>query len=318
MRIVFFSTKHFSFSMENLEKIRSVAGSEVVQADEKGLEESIRSADVLITNNCSIDPVWFERAEKLKYVHALSAGVDNILKTLPEKIPLANSSGVHGTNMAEHVLGFMIMHERKLDESLKAQSRREWKVFSGHDLPGELFGKTAAVFGLGKIGERTAEVCSALGMRVLGVARTVRKSRFAEKVFSSDDCDYALKEADYVICAMPGTEETRHFFSRARFEMMKPGSFFINVGRGSQVNEKDLAECIRRKIIAGAGLDVFEEEPLPESSELWGLDNVIITPHSAGFTPRYMDRFTDIFCENLKCFIEGKPLPNNVEKKRGY
>ena len=318
MKIVLFSTKYFSFSPDNLKKIKSLADAEVIESDKEDLKKHLEDADVLITNNYSINTEWFKKAKKLKYVHALSAGVEKILKTLPENLMLANARGVHGINIAEHILGFMLMHERKLNQTARAQLKREWKTFPENEVPGELFGKTAAVFGLGKIGTRTAQVCRGLGMTVLGVNRTPKQNEFAEEVFSPDHCKDAFRKADYVIAAMPDTKETKRFFDKSKFDLMKPTAFFINVGRGSQVNEKDIIECLKNKTIAGAGLDVFEIEPLPEDSELWSLENVIITPHCAGLTPSYMDRFTDVFCENLKSFIEGKPLPNLVDRAKGY
>ena len=324
MKIVAFNLKGFELSEKNVARIKSVADAEVVQvSDSESLGRELADADVLITNNHAFSRDLLDSAKKLRYVHSLAAGVEKIIPALPEKVLLANARGVHGINIAEHVLGFMLMHEHRLDAALRAQMKKEWimKELSplGGRGPGEIYGRTVAVFGLGNIGKRIAEVCSRMGMKVLGVrSRASEKPDFVDAVFSSGNCEKALAAADYVVVAMPGTSATNRFFGREKFGMMKPSAFFINIGRGSIVREDELEEALRKGGIAGAGLDVFETEPLPESSGLWEMDNVIITPHSAGFTPHYMDRFTEIFCNNLRAFLEGKPLPSLVDRRKGY
>ena len=325
MKIVVFNGKGFVFSEKNVEKVRLASGASVVQVgdDPENVVKEIGDADVFVTHNCSFSPEVFEAARKLRYVHSLAAGVEKLLSCIPEDVLIANAKGVHSINIGEHVLGFMLMLEHRFGETMRAQLRKKWVAkelfMNGGKCPGELFGKTVAVFGFGNIGRRVGELSSKVGMRVLGVrSRKADKPDFVDEMFTLSDCEGALRNSDYVVAALPQTKETRRFFDESKFSLMKNSAFFINVGRGSVANEEHLMEALKSGNVAGAALDVFETEPLPDSSELWGMENVIITPHSAGFTPHYMDRFTDVFCENLKAFVEGGPLPNEVDRDKGY
>ena len=295
----------------------------IVARTEEKLNENLPEADVLVCSNSNFRAEWLHKASGLKLIHAMSAGVERILPFIPDKVILANAKGVHAINIAEQVLGYMLMFERRLLRTLKAQAAGKWMSdelrADSPDAPGELNGKTAMVFGLGRVGRRIAELCKCIGMKVVAVKRNPSdKPRFVDSLHSFEDFDRALKEADYVVAALPDTQETRNMFSKSRFACMKKSAFFINVGRGSLVSERDLVDSLNEGLIAGAALDVFETEPLPGSSELWNMENVIITPHSSGSTPKYMDRFADILCSSLKAFANNEPLPNHVDRKKGY
>ena len=324
MKLLVYNPKGFEFSDRHVSKVKSTASVEVVVA-KTGAEvsENIGDCDVLVCSNSNFRPEWLDNAPRLKWIHAMSAGVEKILPCLPDNILLANAKGVHGVNISEQVLGYMLAFERRFLRTFKAQADRKWIAdemrADAPTAPGELNGKTAAIFGMGKIGRRIAELCKCFGMNVIGVKQDVsEKPPFVDSLHSLDNFESVLGEADYVIIALPHTKQTHHLFSKTQFTAMKSPAFFINIGRGSIVNEPDLVDALKKGLIAGAGLDVFEAEPLPESSELWGMDNVIVTPHSAGSTPKYMDRFADIFCNNLKAFLNNKPLPNLVDREKGY
>jgi phosphoglycerate dehydrogenase-like enzyme len=265
-----------------------------------------------------LDGIEFE--PPLKWIHLTSAGVEELPQRLIKSdILITNSSGVHSIPIAEHVLGFMLVFCRRLYKSFRIQlQEKRWvRDFKIQDVS-ELYGKTVAIIGLGRIGSRIAQLAKAFGMRTVGVVRTQGVRTPVDKLFTSIETDKALKSADYVVVCLPLTKETYHSFDFKRFRQMKPSAFFINIGRGKVVNELDLVKALKRNLIAGAGLDVTEEEPLAETSELWSMDNVIITPHYSGWTPYYMDRVIDIFCQNLRAFHEGKRMPTLVDKELGY
>ena len=324
MKILVYNPKGFGFTDKHVSQVKSTASVDVVVAKtEAEFNENAADSDVLVCSNTNFRAEWLDKVSNLKWIHAMSAGVEKILPFLPDNVLLANAKGVHGINIAEQVLGYMLVFERRLLRTLKAQAARKWISdelrADAHTAPGELKGKTAAIFGLGNIGRRIAELCKCLGMNVIAVKRNPSdKPPFVDSLHSLNNFGSVLGEANYIIIALPHTQETHHLFSKAQFAAMKKSAFFINIGRGSIVREADMVDALKEGLIAGAGLDVFETEPLPESNELWGMDNVIITPHSAGSTPNYMDRFADIFCDNLKAFVNNKPLPNLVDRGKGY
>ena len=175
------------------------------------------------------------------------------------------------------------------------------------------------VVGLGHIGSEVARLASSFRANVIAVKQNLNnKPDFVDRLYSIDQLEQALPNADFVVLTLPLTHKTRYLFDMKKFRLMKKSSILINIGRGGLVNEKELIEALDKKIIAGAALDVTEEEPLPKESPLWDMENAIITPHHGGWSERFMDRGIDIFCLNLKAYLKNKPLPNLVDKKRGY
>jgi len=155
-------------------------------------------------------------------------------------------------------------------------------------------------------------------MEVLAVVRTKREEEFVDKVYSMEGLDEVLGKSDFVVNALPGTEETKHLYNMDKFKKFKIGAYFINIGRGNSVRQEDLIQALNDGTLAGAGLDVFENEPLQKDSPLWDMENVIITPHYSGWTPFYMDRVIEIFCQNLEAYLKDDELPNLVNKNLGY
>ena len=185
--------------------------------------------------------------------------------------------------------------------------------------PLELFGKKILIVGMGRIGERIAEIAKAFGMIPLGIVRSLDKKRQTKiALLTIKDLEKQIKDADFVVNCLPGTEQTKGIFNKKVFSKFKETSFFINIGRGTTVVESDMIKALEKNKFAGAGLDVFEIEPLSPVSKLWTLDNVIITPHYSGWTPEYTNRVIDIFCQNLKAFLRGAKMPNLVSKVLGY
>jgi len=257
-------------------------------------------------------------AKNLKWIHSFSAGVEKVLtdEVISSKVIVSSSSGIHAIPIAEHVLGFMLIFTRKFYETFEKQQRKIWKA--NQDLT-ELRGKTVLVVGLGHIGTEVARLAKCLGSKVIAVKQNVKnRPDFVDKLYSSNQLDEALPKADFVVLCLPLTAQTLRLFDMGKFKLMKKSAILINTGRGGVVNEKDLITALKKKIIGGAALDVAEQEPLPKNNPLWEMENVVITPHHSGWSEKYMDRGIDVFCTNLKAYLESKPLLNLVDKKRGY
>ncbi len=291
----------------------------VISPDDPKFPEILKDAEFVMTSHFQAD---FKTAtEKLKLVHLTSAGVGQIpQKLLDLKVLITNSSGVHPVPISEHVFAYMLMFSRQFSKSYKNQILgRGWvRGFDEYNIF-ELSGKTICIVGLGRIGRRVAKIAKAFEMKVIGVVRSPnRKEEYVDKLIGDSKLKEVLGNADFIVNCLPLTSETTHIFDKRLFSKMKNTAYFINIGRGKTVLEDDLISALKNKQIAGAGLDVFETEPLPKSSPLWELEEVIITPHYAGRNPSYMDRVFDIFCINLKAYISNKPLPNLVDLEKGY
>ena len=283
------------------------------------IDSKIERTEIILTSRLS--NIDFQKAKNLKWVHVTAAGVDRIPEDiLKSDISITNSSGVHSIPIAEHVFAFMLMFERQIHKSFRTQiEEKKWVRDFKIQNVSELHRKTIGVIGLGRIGRKIAELAKKFNMKVLAVVRSAReKDDNVDELYTSNELDTVLQNSDFVVVCLPLTKETYHMFDYGKFKKMKSSAYFINIGRGKVVNENDLIRALKENLIAGAGLDVFEEEPLPADSELWNLENVIITPHYSGWTPYYMDRVVDIFCENLKAFLEGKKMPNLIDKELGY
>jgi D-2-hydroxyacid dehydrogenase (NADP+) len=260
-------------------------------------------------------------APNLRWYQQWGAGADWLMRH-PEAVEqdwvLTNVSGIHAIPISEHIFAFLLAFARRLPGQWRARARREW-YSPGLVGVSELYAKTALIIGLGPIGVRTAELATAFGMRVLGVRRdpTIGVPGI-ERIVAPSQLGDVLPEADFVIVTVPLTAETQGMFTVREFRLMKPSAILVNIGRGGTIVEDDLVDALKTGLIAGAGLDVFETEPLPEDSQLWDLDNVIITSHYAGATPLYHSRAMDIFVDNVGRYQSGEPLRNVVDKQLGY
>jgi phosphoglycerate dehydrogenase-like enzyme len=253
----------------------------------------------------------------LQWIHMTSAGVNGLPEEIfTSEVILTNSSGVHPFPISEHIFSYLLMFARGIPTTYGNQRSKLWDRSSLKTF--ELHGKTIGIIGLGRIGQETARLAKAFQMKVIGVKVKKQQVDYVDELYTPDELDTVLKESDFIINCLPGTSETECFFTKERFNLMKPSAYFINIGRGTTVNESDLILSLEKGMIAGAGLDVFETEPLSLNSVLWKMPQVIITPHIAGMTPEYANRMINIFCENLQAFNEGKTLPNLVNKAKGY
>jgi phosphoglycerate dehydrogenase-like enzyme len=261
------------------------------------------------------------QAPQLVWFAQFGAGVDWLLRhpALRDKpFVLTNGSGIHAVPISEHILGMMLALAHQLDASWRSQQRHEWSRQHGQDV-WELCGQTMVLVGVGAIGERTALLAQALGMRVLGVRRNPeRQAAGVERLVGPDRLRDLLPEADWLVLTVPLTPETHHQIGAPELALLKSSAVLINIGRGGTVDEQALIEALHRGALAGAGLDVFEQEPLPASSPLWDMPNVLITPHYAGATPKRSERAWELLSDNLERLIDNRPLRNVVDKTLGY
>ena len=262
------------------------------------------------------------QARNLRWFQQWGAGADWLLHC-PEAIDLdfvlTNASGVHPIPIGEHILAFLLAFARGLHQAIRAQERREWIPPDQQTGSFELAGKTMLLAGVGAIGQRTAELATALGMRVLGVRRDpTMGTAGVDGMFGPHQLIELLPEADFVVLTVPLTHETRGMIGEQELRAMKRTAYIVNIGRGGTIQEHALIQALQEEWIAGAGLDVFETEPLPDDSPLWAMENVIITSHYAGLTPHYDERAMDIFLDNLGRYQAGEALRNVVDKKLGY
>lgn len=299
---------------------RIAAQGEVALAwDEASLRRTLPSTDVLLVTDfrtAALEAAW-SAAERLRWVHAASAGVDQLMfdALIDSDIPVTNAQGIFDRSIAEYVLGAILMFAKDSAGNIRYQQARRWQ----HRETETIEHKQVLVVGAGSIGRQIGQLCKAAGMHVSGIARRAReRDDVFDAVHAADDLDIHLPQADYVVVAAPLTDATYHWFDADRFRAMAPHARFINIGRGPIVVTDDLVAALESDEIAGAALDVFETEPLPAEHPLWGLSNVLISAHMAGDFIGWRDALTDQFLDNLARWRGGEPLFNQVSKRHGY
>ncbi len=281
--------------------------------------EWLAEAEVLYTHHIAADRI--ASAQNLKWVQTLGAGVEWLLTPevrRREDLVVTNASGIHAQPIAEHVFGFVLMFARQLHRAVRQQAAHSWDSSALRNDVTTLAGATLGIVGLGAIGRRIAEIASAFGMRVIAFKRTPGDASGVERVFGPAHLTGFLKEAEYVVNTLPLTAQTRGLFGPTQFAAMRSDAIFINIGRGGTVQTDALVDALKSGSIAGAALDVSDPEPLPAEHPLWGLENVVLTPHYSGAHPGYVQRASAIFVENLVSYLGGKPLTNVVDKHAGY
>ncbi len=304
-------------SEEDIARIRAVS-SDLVVAGARNMEEAVAlaaEAEVVLAGRWS-DELW-QSAPNLRWVQSGGAGVERFLTPdfVASPIILTNAAGVYAIPIADHVLALMLAFSRGLPRHFRNQADHKWEWDGGDELNGKCLG----IVGMGGIGRELAKRAKAFGMRVIATRRRPdQPSPFADQVRGADAVPWLLAESDYVVLCAALTPETRHMIAEAELAAMKPTAHLINVGRGGLVDEPALIRALEAGRIAGAGLDVTAEEPLPADSPLWSMPNVIITPHSSGSSPRSHERLMDLFCKNLGRYLAGRELLNVVDKQAGY
>jgi len=290
----------------------------VFSTDERKILEEVRDADAVFG---LLTPEMLKTANRLRWNQTPMAGLERYIPKIPEiverDIIVTNVAGIYNEEIATHVFALITAFSRDLPTLIRQQDKKIWNVKNVRIVP--LLGKTLGIIGLGGIGTEVARRGAVFGMRVIAIRAHPEKGKppYVEKLWGPEGLDNLLEESDFVVICTPHTPETEKMIKARELKIMKRTAFLINVGRGAVVDLSDLTEALRRGEIAGAGLDVFEEEPLPPNHPLWEMKNVIITPHVAarGLSSLYEERRVNIFLENLKRFVSGRPLINVVDKR---
>lgn len=287
-----------------------------VSYEKNELPQNLKEAEAVITFHFTKE--MLDMAPKLKWLQVISAGVDSLpLEEIYHRnIILTNGRGVHKIHMGEYAMGAMISMARNFPTMYQRQKQNIWD----RKVPqGEIYGSTVGILGLGSIGGQIAKLAKAFGMKVLGVQKNPKITENVDEVYAMEEIKEVFIKSDYVINLLPATKETHKLINKEHFNLMKETAVFINIGRGTTVNEDDLIDTLKNKRIRGFFSDVFYQEPLPEDSELWKLDNVVITPHICGASPKYNDRAMEIAKHNLKVILTGQgEMVNLVTKEKGY
>lgn len=290
--------------------------------DERADLDGIAAADAAFT--WTMTPGMLSRAARLRWVHssAVAVGTLPLAELAARGVVVTNSRGIQSAAIAEHVIGCLLALSRRLPVILSRQAERAWaqNEMIGAAAPWLVEGRRMAVVGLGTIGRAVATRAAALGLHVVGVRRRPEQGAPAgvAEVVGAQHARDAIASSDVVVLAAPWTAATDRLVDAATIARMKRGAVLINVARGQLVDEPALAAALADGHLAGAALDVFDQEPLPAASPFWSLPNVIVTPHTSGFRADHWDAVVQLFEEQLRRFEAGDPLLNQVDAAAGY
>lgn len=324
---------------EEIGKLEQISGAEVVDRRCRSQAEMIEAA----TGGCDIlfsfraPDGLIQRCPNLKWVQFLSAGADHVLKgelAARPSIAITNASGIHATPIAEYTIASMLAWSHGFHVTMRAQMRREWKRgLDFMDSVDSMRGKALGVVGYGAIGRETARIGAALGMSVLALKRNPQdhidtawnprgvgdpEGKLPAAWFGPEGLTELLRASDFITVTLPSTKATRKMIGPNEIAAMRPHAYIVNIGRGDVIDQAALIEALRANQIGGAGLDVFEREPLEAESPLWDLENTILTPHMSGSFKGYNSSCCELFAENLSRFVKNQPLINVVNRELGY
>jgi phosphoglycerate dehydrogenase-like enzyme len=326
----------WDFSDEIIEQLREISPQLHIERHFPNVPESAwADAEILYTARKLPNPA---QAPRLRWIQFHSAGLDGVMDepiVKAEDVEVTSASGIHASHMAEFCIAMILAFEFKLPKMLDLQAKAEWPQERANMFqPRGLRGQTLGIAGYGSIGRELARIADHMGMTVLATKRNLMQltdeneynesglgdptADIPARIYPNEALASMVSLCDYVVITLPLTPKTRHMVNEQVLKSMKPSAVLINVGRGGVIDEAALISALAAKTIAGAGLDVFEEEPLPGTSPLWNLDNLIISPHVSGNSARYYEKAAALFAENLQRYIENRPLLNRLDRQRGY
>ncbi|MBC7870344.1 MAG: D-2-hydroxyacid dehydrogenase [Chitinophagaceae bacterium] len=319
-----------------IQRLRDVSPRLQVEKHFPDVSESVwAETEVLYTIRAFPDP---KQAPRLRWIQVHYAGVDGILNrpiVQAEDIEVTSASGLHAVQISEYCMGMMLAFMYKIPTMVKFQEQVKWPE-KAHEIfrPHALHGLTLGIAGYGSIGRELARLAQAFGMKVLATKRDLIRTTddegyfvpgtgdptgdIPERLYPPEALITMARDCDYLVMLTPLTNKTRHIVNEELLSAMKKTAVLINVSRGGVVDEAALISALAAQKIAGAALDVFEEEPLPATSPLWNLENVILSPHVSGNSSQYHQKAADIFIENLRRYVEGRPLLNRLNREHGY
>ena len=283
--------------------------------DLEGFDEAMQTAEILIGWEFPRKDLR-ARAPRLSWVHLTGAGLEHLapFAWIPKGVTVTNNSGVHGPKAAEYAEMAILMLANRIPFHVTNQRQARWQQF----FPAPVTGKTVLIVGVGAMGGAAAARAKCLGLRVLGVRRSGRPHRHVDRMFRPESLDRLLPQVDFVLVTAPLTPQTRGLIGRRQLDLMKPEAGLINMGRAGIVDYEALVEKLTRGQLSGAILDVFDPEPLPGSSPLWQTPNLVMTPHCSSDAPDYADRTLDLFFDNLRRYLAGRPLRNVIDRALQY
>ena len=269
---------------------------------EEEIGEFIEKMHVLFTFRISDEPI--KKASNLQWIQSMATGVDRMLNlpSLRKEVLITSTRGIHGPQMSEMAFLLMLCLSRNFPQMVRNQDQGIWERWPG----GLLYQKKVGILGIGVIGEEIARKSKAFGMTVYGIDIVKREVDAVDYFYGPEDILRVLKEVDFFIIVAPLTPQTRKMVGAEALSCMKPTAFLINIGRGAIVDEDALIQAVNSRMIAGAALDVFSQDPLPREHPFWKMKNVIITPHVGGLSTIYVDQVLPIFEENLRRFLRGE------------
>lgn len=303
---------------EKMNDIGNIAGKEVYLLRGKR-EIPYEEIEILITYGLEED--WelinFDHFKNLKWIQVFQTGIEQVPINEIEKrnIKLTNVRGIYNNPMAEYVMSIILYEIRDIGRFIQ---NKKLKKYDRRELVDEAVNKTVGIFGTGAIGKEVAKKAKAFDMRVLGFNSSARPVEHFDQTFTWDQKEELIEQCDFIVLLLPLMDQTYHFLSEKEFKLMKDNAYVINVGRGPLIDEEALMQALQNDDIKGAALDVFYEEPLQETSPLWEVDKLIITPHLSGKTKYFFDRSIAIFKDNYVSFKENKALKFEINFDRGY
>jgi phosphoglycerate dehydrogenase-like enzyme len=329
----------WSIPAESVERIRAALGDEweVRTVDEPmsatgdgaptapaELLERIGEAEVFCGFGIRREP--FLAGRRLRWVHSAAAGVGASLfdEMRDSDVLFTNSGGIYAEPMAEHALAMILYFSRGLDIAAAARAERRWehaRLAGVHSPLHELSGRVLGIVGYGRIGSALGRRASVLGMRVRAIRRTLGGLPLPpelERLDGPEGLPELLRECDFVAITVPETPETTQLIGAQQLALMRTGTVLLNLSRGSILDEQALLQALTERRLRGAALDVFQLEPLPADHPFWALENVLVTPHVSGTSGRFWERQTDLIVRNIRRYLAGEELENQVDKERGY
>lgn len=286
--------------------------------NKENLGDYVKEAEVLVTYGSDLTEDLISRADRLKWIQVLAAGVDDLpFDVIREKgIIVTNARGIHKVPMSEYAISMLLHVYRNEEQFVKDQAEANWnRKYSVR----EISGKTIVILGTGAIGQELARLAKAFHMKTIGLSRSGNRTEYFDENYSISHLNSVLSKGDFIVSILPSTGETRHLLTEDHFKLMKDEAIFLNMGRGDLVSTEVLLSASKEGEVSHLILDVFEEEPLPKDSPLWKRENITITPHISGVSSRYLERALGIFKENMHLYHkQQEELINKINLERGY
>jgi phosphoglycerate dehydrogenase-like enzyme len=311
--------QHIQADKRHLQQVTEAAAGKHQVMIAKNMSEisDLSKTEILFTYGKDIKLETFKQMPNLKWIQLSSTGFDHLPgEYIREKgIIVTTAKGAHAEPIAEYAFSAMLYFSRKLDKFLELQKEKRWNRL---DFPTELAGSTLVILGMGYIGSEIAKKARAFNMHTIGVNRSGEASEFFAEAYRMDQLEKVLPKADYLLLTLPYTSQTYHLIGREELSLLKPSAAVINIGRGELMDEAAAIEVLESKRIRGMAMDVFHQEPLPVNSPLWDLEGLLLTPHMAAMTDRFLDRSIDRFIHNYQHYVTGEKMVDVADFTKEY